>query len=573
MSQGFPSPLQPFTVADALKVLQACEGSIDANPLHDSPLRVLVRDDKGPYRVVPYQGQPYIAISYCWPGENFRKRGISNKPTPVLLSTGGALVQSHHFSSFISRAVQSYNASLAVWIDYHCINQDDFSEKTAQIAIMQRIYMKAQITLVMLEDIALSPEQQEVLTKYRANAESVDVARHVFSARWFSRAWCSQELVLSHHATICVHDASRDGETTLFAAETFWYCVTSARNRDPSIPLFSVPRGHTPDIAIAKSTFAWALGLVHRLGCSDQYDKAALVCNLVRFIYRFASRPTAFREEAPAIRLNVLKMMNVLAFKRRDFSLLLANHGRDNPLRGVQGFGWAGEPVDGDRFSELWNQKDYRVEKDLQIKIDHTGLVARGCLARVQAEHTWAIHGNTRTINTVEFYTHPSWAWTLDSQHLQQLMVALTCFYDGGRSNASLHARIVFAYLLGEDYELPPEPIQGDLEEVARSYFDDSFSLKDIAAAMAFIWREPDRATFSTIRTEDGTVLLGSLCSSPTYVVRPRLFSPPMVLTANSMILTDEQLATGAYRCIGCVRGLGMVRDIPGRTTASVCVV
>lgn len=123
--------------------------------------------------------------------------------------------------------------------------------------------------------------------------------------------------------------------------------------------------------------------------------------------------------------------------------------------------------------------------------------------------------------------------------------------------------------------------------------------LDSIAVAMSFLRRQdpasPDLLfLFGTIVVEDplSSVLLasgninpqdmkGKLLFQP-WVVRPKLFSPPYVLTANSMVLDNQPVSrkrfswisscfTGdalvdkpandvlTYNCIGCVRGLGMV--------------
>ncbi|EIW57191.1 uncharacterized protein TRAVEDRAFT_20885 [Trametes versicolor FP-101664 SS1] len=576
-----PSPPQSFTLSAALK---ACAGSASSNDINDKPLRVLSRNPGGVFEVVPFRGQPYVAISYCWPGSpTFRRLSTSNEPTPVLTPSG--LVSSQHFSLFISHSAHSYDPSLAVWVDFHCINQNDLNEKTAQVAIMQRIYTGAKLTLVMLEDVALRPEDRLLFAAPRATKESLALACHVLSARWFSRAWCSQELVLSRHAHLYVHDLSQEGHFVSIPSDTLWHIIDSARNREAAIPVFPQPRGSLPDTAMAKSTCAWALGIVHRLGCSDDYDKASLLCNLVRFIYRFASRPTAFNVDSPIIRLNVLKMANIIAFKRRDFSLLLVNHGLHNPLRGHVGFGWAGEPIEGDRASATYALKDFQAEKDPGIMLDDSGLIARGCLARVVQEHTWELHRDptgryTRVVSNGS-HVHPSWTWRRDALHLRDLLVALASVGGHGWDDASHHARIVFAYLLSIDYDLQPEPITGDLGARTRSLLCDLFSLKDIAAAMSFVWRAPGLAAFSTIRLTDGSVLLvsgnvsgslvGRLLFQP-YVIRPTLFSPPGVLTANSLVLENRRSPQGVHRCIGCVRGLGMISEADGHGGQILCI-
>ncbi|KAI0760992.1 heterokaryon incompatibility protein-domain-containing protein [Trametes elegans] len=578
---------RPFTVSD---VLEACEGTPGADAANDKPLRVLLRNTENIYEVVPFSGQPYIAISYCWPPQNssFQRLSSSNETTPVLTANG--LLHSKHFSQFIAQAAHSYDPSLAIWIDYHCINQVDPDEKTAQVAIMQRIYTGARLTLIILEDGYLSPEERLLMAKPLASPEGMSVIRRILTARWFTRAWCSQELVLSHHAHFCIHDTSNPGSGIIFAADTLWHTIDALRNRDPTIPPLPQSRGHLPDTAMAWSTCAWAMGIVLGLGCYDDYDKVALLCNLVRFIYRFSRRPSAPGNDSDVIRLNVLKMANVIALKRRDFSLLLTNHAvyrnRPDSVRSCRGFGWAGEPIDGDRPSAVWVKKDFQVTSDPDITLDEVGLLARGCVARVVREFTWKIHRDVTGLHlTVDGYTrvvfgagrpHESWTWSRDRQHLHDLLVSLAAVDGHQCEEASLHARVIFAYLLEVDYISQPSPIPGNLRRLARSFLDDLCTLKDIAAAMGFIWRRPSLAVFSTVLLDDGNVLLvsgnapdvspGRLLFQP-YVVRPKLFSPPAVLTVNSMVLENRLLATESYRCTGCVRGLGMISDAAAHGT------
>ncbi|KAI0822581.1 heterokaryon incompatibility protein-domain-containing protein [Trametes gibbosa] len=586
MAQASPSDLQPFTLENTL---QACRGVVGSIAVDDKPLRVLRCNEDGAYDVVPYQGQPYLAISYCWPGSSdFHRLSTSSARTPVITPNG--VVHSEHFSLFISHAAHTYDSTSCVWLDYHCINQSDDDEKSAQVAIMQRIYTGAKLTLVMLEDVSLRPEHRRILATPQATPTSLEVARHVLSSRWFSRAWCSQELVLSRHAHFYVHDASNEGDFISIPSDTLWHIFDGARNRDPSIPFFTQPRGSLPDVAMAKSTCAWALGVVHHLGCSDDYDKTSLLCNLLRLVYRFARRPTAFGEHSRTIQLNVLKMANVIAIKRHDFSLLLVNHGIHNHLQGRLGFGWAGAPIEGDRASLVWAKKDFQVAKDPQIMLTDVGLLARGCLACVTQEYTWQLHRDCTGLHlTIDGFTraisspsraHASWTRNLDAQHLHDLFTALASCRGHGWDDATRHARVVFAYLLSVDYDVQPDPISSDLDAVARSFLREPFSLKDIASAMSFIWRASNFATFSTVHLSDGSVLLlsgnisdltGRLLFQP-YVVRPKLFSPPMVLTINSMVLENRVSPLGAYRCIGCVRGLGMISEADGHGAQSMCV-
>ncbi len=612
--------LKPFSVSAAVRVCvtyncalylgkltdcQACHGVPGTGTLKDTPLQVLVPTNKEPsFMRVPYIDQPYVAISYCWPGgAAFKRLASSNSPTIVTIDD--AHVHSVHFSRFIADTVQSHNQStgraLAVWIDFHCINQTDNTEKAEQVAIMQGIYARAETTLIMLEDLSITQDDRNLLLRFKHTEGYVPLVRRIISSRWFTRAWCSQELVLSSRAYFHMHDALNPGSAIRIDSGSLWHCMDIARSIDGSIPLFSQPRGR---VLVGLFNAAWALNIVQHLGCSDEYDKISLVCNLQRYNYIFTARPNAFgapADVAPTVRLNVLKMANIMAIGCHDYSLLLANHGQDNPFHGLNGFGWAGVPVREDRLSDVWVEKDYEISRDPHIAIHGAGLLARGVVASIVQEHVWdvrrevggitvTVDGTARSI-ALDHQTHVSWSWTRASQLFRVLLSAI-CNSTEERSpistrdpqpafvsNASEHARIVLGHLLADpDYHDQPPPILGDtfalLHELLATHIGD---LRDIAKAVSFLWQDSDaRATFSTVHLSEGSVLLlsgnaplgaltGLLLFQP-FVVRPKLFSPPVVLTANSLVLESvesEPQPDNTRRCVGAVRGLGMIREDP----------
>ncbi|PIL35273.1 hypothetical protein GSI_01998 [Ganoderma sinense ZZ0214-1] len=579
------SPLTPFSLPDTLK---ACEGAPGQGDLGDKPLRVLVlQAGDTAYDLIKYTGQPFAAISYTWP---------SDPPWPRL----GA-------SNDKSDSCAAYNAGTrrAVWLDYHCINQSDEVEKTAQVAIFQKIYARSEITLIMLEDVGFTSEEFAALLRsnLKANQETAALVRRILAARWFSRAWCSQELVLSRKAVFFLHNTSTSGDAHRLDSDRLWHCIEVARRHDGSIPSFSSPRGSVRDELVTKTT-SWALRIVQPLECSDGYDKLSLVCNLIRFVYRFTARPGAFRapsESAPTVELNVLKMVNVMAIVRREFSLLTANHGPGNPLQGELGFGWAGVPVHGDGVSDMWVPKDYEVARDPDVSVDGDGLLLRGVVASVVREVMWevardgtglhvAIDGETPSA-VAEFPSNEGWTWSAESLGLRDLLTVLARIGTGPNGAHSgdvpLHARIALAYVLADpDYKDQPEPVVGDAVSLVQGILGEVIGpLKYIASALKFIHRAGGRMLFSTVLLSEGSVLLvsgnaphgqlrGRLLFQP-FVVRPKVFSPPMAMTANSMILDPAPLdgPKAIYRCVGCVRGLGMALETPENAARRLRVV
>ena len=611
--------LTPFSLSDTLKVcylivypsvydtdpFQACEGAPGQGNLDDKPLRLLVlQPGNTAYDLVKYTGQPFGAISYSWPGDPLWKRlGTSDSPSDVRTPAG--TIASTHFSRFIAQSCAEYNAGTqrAVWLDYHCINQSDEVEKTAQVAIFQKIYARSEITLIMLEDVGLTSEEFAALMKSNLQATEAAAAlvRRVLAARWFSRAWCSQELVLSRKAVFFLHNTSTSGDAHRIDSDRLWHCIEIARRHDSSIPSYSPPRGSVRDELVSKNT-SWALRIVQPLGCSDQYDKLSLVCNLIRFVYRFTARPGAFKapqESDPIVNLNVLKMANVMAIARGEFSLLNSNHGPANPLQGELGFGWAGVPVHGDGFSDMWVRKDYEVARDPDVRVDHDGLLLQGIVAEVVREVVWevvrdgtglhvAIDGEAPS-SVTEYKTHEGWTWLDESVGIRDLLTALAgIVHSNGHSvDAVSHARIALAYVLADpDYQYQPEPISGDVVSLVRGILGEAVGqMKHIAAALKFIRRAGGRLSFSTVLLSEGSVLLvsgnaphgrlrGRLLFQP-FVVRPKLFSPPMAMTANFMVLDSTPLdgPKAIYRCVGCVRGLGMALEAPENAARRLRVV
>ncbi|OBZ66325.1 hypothetical protein A0H81_13858 [Grifola frondosa] len=548
--------------------------------MNDKPLRLMVSNDDGSqYHVVPFAGQPYIAISYCWPGDWTR---LYSSQKTVNIATQKGLVSSSHFSQFAKAAVQHYNKNLAVWMDQHCIDQSNMEEKYDQVAILQRIYFKAHTVLILLEDVQLRLQDLQILHRHKATDEFISVVRSLLKARWFSRAWCSQESVLSARPTICVHQAGQTDKPLTFTADDLWGWIDIARFRDASIPRYSSPRGSIPDSQWATSmmakTSAWAFGIVYQMGCSNQYDKAALTLNLLRHIFRFNALPEAFGHNESVVIANVVKMVNLMAIQRGDFSFLLVNHGLQN-VRCDFGFGWAGVPIVGDRTSEMWSRKDYDVGRDADITFDATSLVARGVISRIARQHIWRIRrdsdglhvcvdGEERLVDT-DWLPHTSmYANNRHVVFLRDLLCALEAFDHQGVAEKDVYATTVYAYLLEEDYREQPNPFFGDMKEDMKQTFATFTQWENLAYALEFIPRDGG-GCFSTVLLDDRkTVLVVSgnvedlrekTIFQP-HIIRPKLFSPPMVLTVNTMVL--EPLSDGLYQCSGGLRGFGLIAEI-----------
>ena len=95
------------------------------------------------------------------------------------------------------------------WIDQLCITQSSESEKTAAIGSMDLVYQSARKVIIALEDIALTTTDADLMLRY-ANTEAPEsqiseddrqelasAFGKITAARWFDRAWCLHEFLVS----------------------------------------------------------------------------------------------------------------------------------------------------------------------------------------------------------------------------------------------------------------------------------------------------------------------------------------------------------------------------------------
>ncbi|GIZ45835.1 hypothetical protein CKM354_000898600 [Cercospora kikuchii] len=75
------------------------------------------------------EAPPYVAISYTWGGLNTRTVVINGEPVRIRYNAYYAL-----------RQVQLHHRQIHIWIDSICINQSDDAGKSAQVAMMYRIF-------------------------------------------------------------------------------------------------------------------------------------------------------------------------------------------------------------------------------------------------------------------------------------------------------------------------------------------------------------------------------------------------------------------------------------------------
>jgi hypothetical protein len=582
-------------------VLQICNATHQGSTtLVEEPLRVMlpIQDGRG-FRIVPYvHGAEYIAVSYTWPNTSWTR--LYNSSNAVLITNQSSSELSHHVSEFAQAALQSLTHGLkdmAVWVDHECIEQSDLTEKATQVAVMDRIYSSARLTVVLLEDIELGTDELEFLQRMRYKTGSEKerhalIVKRILSARWFSRAWCSQEMILSMGTMIFVH---RTGEPLRpiafnFVALSGW--ISGARMSDPAISPVTGPRGSnslSKNTSMGLDTIAWAYGTVSNMGCYNTYDKISLAFNLIRapISSRLVLLPDTQGQHCPIADTNVHKILNVSAILKGDFSLLLVNHVQHNPLQQHVGFRWGGSPVKADTISEIWIPKHYDVNLDPNIILSSSGLRLKGYAAKILQQYDWRIwhdplinilHSSIDGIHTTissTWLTNPQFDAEADKSILRDILYTIEHY----------NAREIYPLFT-------PPPTHNDFIE--RDPFPPNASLKDdiltqnsrfgpalrlLAQSLEFLKNQDGSITFKVIEIEGGTVMVvkgnveemeGKWLFQP-HVTRPKLFAPGL-LTMNSMVLDSMEPGEDVQSCscIGGVRGFQLISREFGECTVVV---
>ncbi|GIZ44699.1 hypothetical protein CKM354_000789000 [Cercospora kikuchii] len=405
----FNKPHVAWSLSDVLGYIEDHQSSLPT-ALPEKPLRCLKRGtESNSLHTQTYTAQKYVAVSYTWPDETWTRLYDSNVSTKIC--DGEDCGGSAHISMFMIhvldwlrlREMKEDGKELHMWVDHSCINQADDQEKQKQVAIMDRIYSGAHVTAVMLEDIELTAEEYDFLRSLRRRigeerARFLALVRKVLSARWFRRAWCSQEYLLSRGTFFFMHQSGRLREPIAFPSEFLAACVTHARIYDATVPRLPERRGiasmYQPVAGLVfVGSFAWAYGVVQTLKCYEVFDKVALVLNLVRTPphRRLTAFPSTKGNLSVNAGMNVAKIVNVLAIQNKDFSLLQAGHQNDNPFIGLDGFGWAALPIKGDEIADSWRHHIYEIAKDRTASLTAAGLKLRGPIERIVSQQDWTV--------------------------------------------------------------------------------------------------------------------------------------------------------------------------------------
>ncbi|KAL8771145.1 MAG: hypothetical protein Q9209_003316 [Squamulea sp. 1 TL-2023] len=153
----------------------------------------------------------YIALSYCWHNPLWALDGYA-ADLPAAAANFSWPISKRMVHSLLLERNTSHEG---IWIDQCCINQDDPQEKARTKGFMNLIYEQARLVVVVLEDVMIDAadgalleslmqqcSRQEstgprVLLERSSVHHVVRLALKIISARWFTRAWCNHELLVS----------------------------------------------------------------------------------------------------------------------------------------------------------------------------------------------------------------------------------------------------------------------------------------------------------------------------------------------------------------------------------------
>lgn len=188
------------------------------------------------YSLVPVSPElQYVALSYVWGQGNAAQ--VEKGTSKILAST---------LSPVVSDAIQVTTALgfQYLWVDQLCIDQDDPTSKSEQIAQMDLVYHNAELTIVAAAGTGQSYGLPGVSSRSRTVQRAARVGKYeiietmtdphyqIRGSKWFTRAWTFQEGLLSRRRLIFTDD------------QIYYEC--SGMNSHEAIE-GSVSNFHTPD--------------------------------------------------------------------------------------------------------------------------------------------------------------------------------------------------------------------------------------------------------------------------------------------------------------------------------------
>jgi hypothetical protein len=154
---------------------------------------------------------PYVALSYAW-NEPSTRDGVLPSKDIVLVDNRDTLVTTN-----LALALRTLRLETAcIWVDALCIDQSNTIERSAQVAIMRKIYECAKKVVVWLGpekgDSTLALDFIELVAEQATNPyfatwlmktakdgmhqREWTAFRNLFEREWWTRTWAVQEFIL-----------------------------------------------------------------------------------------------------------------------------------------------------------------------------------------------------------------------------------------------------------------------------------------------------------------------------------------------------------------------------------------
>ena len=240
----------------------------------------------------------YEALSYAW-GESRKTGSIScgSESIAVTQNLATALVQ-----------IRNPDKIRILWIDQICINQDDVDERNKQVALMGRIYSKAENVVVWLGDGDLddgmafdfAPRLLSYLPPLSAGhgvTRQGLVARHalpyiqspgwialsrIFSRPYFRRSWIIQEVALARRAAVHCGPYVIDWDVLATASSYQMAQATDAENaHDAHDAVAAITELNRHDHGRGNNLVD-ALFMSYHFSCTDPRDKVFAMLGLAQ---------------------------------------------------------------------------------------------------------------------------------------------------------------------------------------------------------------------------------------------------------------------------------------------------
>lgn len=163
------------------------------------------------------------------------------------------------------------DASVRIWANALCINQDDLDERSRHVHSMGQIYAGAEEVLIWLGKARGSSETLKDVCDLVANSARLTLGERrsklpalwdSFSRSWFSRLWVLQEAALAPKATLVLGDERCD--LGIFRL-VIWDDVRAALNESQEVKLHIVEGNTTLNVLNV-------FNLVHLLDCQIHHN-------------------------------------------------------------------------------------------------------------------------------------------------------------------------------------------------------------------------------------------------------------------------------------------------------------